>query len=360
MFAGSIGDGHHSFTQSGGTVPLAHIPGFAECPGDRRWPRGQTPSTFATFDPHYTFTIHEVPYPSTSDDQMTTTDLLNALFNAGIAVSIIATVLSLGMTYTVSQLLTPLRRVTTVVVMAVLNVLLVPALAWGIAEAFPIDPKAVTGLVLATLGAGSAAGLKAAQLSKRADLPLAISIVVVLQLLNIIAVPIWAGAVASGASISAGSIVGNLLVLVLIPLVLGLIARARYEDNAEKWQPELVKVANLALALALATGIAVNWQTIVSLFGSWVLLASIVIATVALVLGGLVGGRDPATRTTTSLITGMRFGSLGLIIIGTQLNGDSAYLGPAIVFALLDFVIPLVLAIEMGRRGQTTEPVALT
>ena len=39
-----------------------------------------------------------------------------------------------------------------------------------------MDSKYVPGLVLATLGAGSAASLKAAQLAKRADLALAVSV----------------------------------------------------------------------------------------------------------------------------------------------------------------------------------------
>jgi predicted Na+-dependent transporter len=47
--------------------------------------------------------------------------------------------------------------------------------------------------------------------------------------------------------------------LVLLPLVVGLFIRARYADHAKAWQPELVKVAaNLALVVALATGIAGN------------------------------------------------------------------------------------------------------
>ena len=37
------------------------------------------------------------------------------------------------------------------------------------------------------------------------------------------------------------------------------------------------------------------------------------------------------------LVSAMRFGSLGLIIIGTQLDGSASYLGPALVFTLLDF-----------------------
>jgi ACR3 family arsenite transporter len=293
---------------------------------------------------------------------VTAQHLLAALFNAGIAISVGATVLSLGMTFTVSQLLAPLHRVVLVVAMVVLNAVVIPAAAWGIAEVSPMDSKYVPGLVLATLGAGSAASLKAAQLARRADLPLAVSVVVMLQLVNIVAVPLWAGQVVTGASISAWDIVKSLLLLVLLPLVVGLFARARYTEHAKDWQPELVKVANLALVVALATGIAANWSTIVSMFGSWVIVTAIVIAIVAavlgLLLGLLVGGRSAEVRTTTGLVSVFRFASLGLIIIGAQLHADAVYLGPALTFALVDFILPLTLAVELGHRAGAKKPAA--
>jgi predicted Na+-dependent transporter len=286
--------------------------------------------------------------------------LLAALFNAGIAISVGATVLSLGMTFTVGQLVAPLHRAVLVIVMVLLNAVVIPAAAWGIAELLPMDSKYVPGLVLATLGAGSAASLKAAQLAKRVDLPLAVSVVVVLQLVNIVAVPLWAGQVVTGASISAWDIVRSLLLLVLLPLVVGLFARARYTEHATAWQPELVKVANLALVVAMATGIAANWSTIVSMFGSWVIVTAIVIIIVAGVLGLLpgllLGGRSAEIRTTTGMVSVFRFASLGLIIIGSQLHADPVYLGPAITFALVDFVLPLVLAVEIGHRAGAKEP----
>ena len=291
---------------------------------------------------------------------MTTQQLLTALFNAGIAISVGATVLSLGMTFTVGQLVAPLHRVVLVAAMVVLNAAVIPAAAWGIAEVSPMGSKYVPGLVLATVGAGSAASLKAAQLAKRADLPLAVSVVVVLQLVNIIAVPLWAGQVVTGASISAWDIVKSLLALVLLPLVVGLFIRARYTEHAKNWQPELVKVANLALVIALTTGIAANWSTIVSMFGSWVILTAIVIAIVAgalgLLLGLLLGGGNSGIRTTTGLVSVFRFASLGLIIIGAQLHGNPVYLGPAITFALADFILPLALAVEIGHRAGTNTP----
>ena len=43
---------------------------------------------------------------------MTAEELLTVLFNAGIAISLIATVMSLGMSLTLGQPIAPLRRVT--------------------------------------------------------------------------------------------------------------------------------------------------------------------------------------------------------------------------------------------------------
>lgn len=282
---------------------------------------------------------------------MTADELLNALFNAGVAVSIIATVLSLGMSFTVSEVLAPLKRWLLVVLMVVVNCVVIPAMAGGIAALFGLSQDAVTGLTLAAIGAAGASGLKAAQLSKRADLAFAVSIVVVLQLANLVAVPVWAGQVVSGATISAGTILKDLLALVLIPLVIGLLVRARYAENAAAWQPQLVRVANLALVLALTAGIAVNWSAIWSLVGSRALVASILIAVIGMAMGALVAWRDAPTRVGAGLVSGLRFGSLGLVIIGTQLGGNAAMLGPAIVFALLDMIVCTFVAVEIGRRS---------
>ena len=76
---------------------------------------------------------------------MTAEQLLTALFNAGIAISIAATVLSLGMTFTVSQVVAPLRRVGLVIAMVAMNAVVIPAMAWGVAKASPMDSQYVEG-----------------------------------------------------------------------------------------------------------------------------------------------------------------------------------------------------------------------
>ena len=56
------------------------------------------------------------------------------------------------------------------------------------------------------------------------------------------------------------------------------------------------------------------------------------------------------------LVTAVRFTALGLIIIGTQLNADPDDPGPAIVFALVDMIVAMLVALDMGRRARASAP----
>jgi predicted Na+-dependent transporter len=272
------------------------------------------------------------------------------VFRAGVAVAIVATVLSLGMTFPVAQLVAPLLRTRLVVAMVVLNTIVLPAAAWGIAEAVPISDGYVSGMALAAIGSAGAAGLKAAQLSRRADLPLAVALVVVLQLANLVAVPLWAAVVVTGASLSRLTILRSLLMVVLVPFLIGSTARAWTAGLADRLRPVLLQVGNVALAVALIAGIAANGDVLLSVLGSWVLPTALTIAGVGLGLGLLAGVADAPTRITTSLVTGTRFSALGLIIVGSQFPDRPEYLASAITFSLVDFAVMLAVAIGIGRR----------
>jgi bile acid:Na+ symporter, BASS family len=281
---------------------------------------------------------------------MMSEQLLATIFRAGVTVAIVTTVLSLGMTFPLAQLVAPLRRIRLVGAMVCLNTIVLPAAAWGIARAAPISDGYVSGIALAAIGSAGAAGLKAAQLSRRADLPLAVALVVVLQLANLVAVPLWAEVVVTGSSLSRLTILKNLLLIVLLPLVVGMITRARSSDLADRLREPLLRVGNIALALAVGAGIAANRRVLLSVLDSWVLPTALAIAGVGLGLGLLVGLLDAPTRITTSLVTGTRFSALGLIIVGSEFRDQPEYLASAITFSLVDFAVMLAVAIDIGRR----------
>ncbi len=61
------------------------------------------------------------------------------------------------------------------------------------------------------------------------------------------------------------------------------------------------------------------------------------------------------TAVTISMMSAMRFTPIGLIVISTVLHNKGTYLAPALIFGLVDTIIPLVTAAEIGRfltRGE--------
>jgi len=134
------------------------------------------------------------------------------------------------------------------------------------------------------------------------------------------------------------------------------IGRPLRRPGQDDWAGELGKIQISRSRSPLVAGISVNWHAIVSLFGSWVLLASVLTAIIGVGLGALVGHADTETRNNNRTRVGLRFGSLGLII--SALNSTKlAYLDPAIVFSLIDLIVVLFLAVEIGRRtGSPQQP----
>jgi BASS family bile acid:Na+ symporter len=273
-------------------------------------------------------------------------ELLPTVFNVSLATSIIATMLSLGLGLTIAQALAPLRRIWLMFALFVLNALPIPALAWRIAQLFPMSASTVVGLTIATVAAGSAAGLKAAQLSKRADMALAIALVVALQLVDIVAVPLWGARVVTGASIESSEIVKSLLTLVLIPFAIGLLIHARIVADPAAWQRRLVRIANSALGVALGWAFLRTRKPSLPYFATR---APALSSQRHAVWGSSQGGETPPHVFTTALISEMRCCSVGLFIISTQLGEDPAYLGPAICFTVFDLAIILLVAVMLQR-----------
>jgi bile acid:Na+ symporter, BASS family len=280
---------------------------------------------------------------------MSATHLFNALFNAGLTVFLLTLVTSLGMTFSVKQILEPVRRVWLLAGVVVLNSGLAPLVAIGICHLFPLTAHARDGVVLVMIAAGGPACLKSCELAKRADVAMAVSFTIVLQLVNIVVVPLWAKGVITGATVNPWSIVGDLLLLVLAPLVVGLVLRGRYPEHRHAWKAGLEKTSNIALYSAIAIGIGVNWKSIVSVLGSWVILASAVLIVVYAVLGWALAFRNQQVAITSSNIAAMRFTPIGLLVISTVLHNQGAYLTPALVAGFIDTVVPFVIAAEIGR-----------
>jgi predicted Na+-dependent transporter len=253
------------------------------------------------------------------------------------------------MTFSVKQILEPVRRVWLLAGTIVVNSGLAPLVAIGICHLLPLTSQARVGVEIVTIAAAGPACLKACELAKRADMAMAVSFTIVLQLVNIVVAPLWAKGIVTGAKVNPWSIVVDLLFLVLFPLAVGQILRGRYPEHREGWKAGLEKVSNIALYIAILAGLAANWKAVVTILGSWVILASALIIIVYIVLGWAVAFRNRQAAVTISMISAMRFTPIGLVVISTVLHSQGAYLTPALMFALVDTIIPFAVGAELGR-----------
>ena len=283
---------------------------------------------------------------------------LRGVFTVSLAVTIVMTVVSLGMGLRAEQLLAVLRRTRLLAVAALLNLFVVPAFAWLVASVLPLSPVHRVAVVLVAAGAGGAAGLKAVQLSRRGDAALAVGLVVLLELLNLVSVALWAGGLVECGTIRPADVLASLVALVLLPLVLGLWLGFATPRLSASLMPWAIRLGTLGLVVTLIAG-TVSAEDLSSLLRSWVPVAALLTCLAGLAVGYLTPKTDVPTRVTLSIVTGTRFSALGLLIVATALHNDPQYQSAAILAALVNLVVASTIALLL-RRAPRSDTAART
>src|SRR5262249_53333188 len=125
------------------------------------------------------------------------------------------------------QILAPFKRMGLVEMAVALNLIVAPITGWGLTRVVPMDPGYAPGIWLVAFAPAAPASLKFAQIG-RGDVPLAVSLVVLLSVLNIAAIPLWSALLMpSHVSIKPLDVASTLLVNVLPPLRIGLSIKPR-------------------------------------------------------------------------------------------------------------------------------------
>ena len=278
------------------------------------------------------------------------------IFDGALVVAVVATVLTLGLSMTMGEVLASVRRRRLFVALILVNVLVIPVLAWAIATAMPLSRAQTAAMLVSTAGAGGAGGLKATQLA-RANLPLAVTLVIALQLTNLVVLPAWLHVALPAATIETAPLLARLVGLILVPLALSMLVRARWPGSAWLVGP-LVRLCDVSIVVALVAGVVSTRMQIAAAMHGWFIPSALLVVGVAMAMGALPGRRVRADRDTGALVSGMRFAALALIVIGAQ-SGDSAtYLAPALVYALLDLAVAIGAGLLLGRRSRQLVPMA--
>lgn len=279
-------------------------------------------------------------------------DILSTLQSLFTFAFVVTSMLSMGLSLTVSQILQPLRNTRLVIMALGANFVVVPAVAFALSRIIPLETDVQIGLLLLGTAAGAPFLPKLAQIAK-ANIAFAVGLMAMLIVVTIIYLPIVLPLLLPGVEVDAGQIAVSLIVQMLVPLIIGLLVKARYEGAAETLQPVMAQISNVSLALLLVLMLALNFRNVIALFGTGAIIATLLFVAISVVAGYFLGGPGTDTKQVLALGTGQRNLAAGFLIAGGSFADQPNVLVYLAAAGLVATVVMFPTAAEFGKRSQT-------
>jgi BASS family bile acid:Na+ symporter len=276
-------------------------------------------------------------------------EILNVILQVSLLVFVVSSMLAMGLSLTVGQIVEPLRSGRLVLVALAANFVAAPALGWGIGELLSLDEGLAIGLTIMACAAGAPFLPKLAA-AANGDLAFSVGLMVLLMVVTVGYMPVVLPLLISGVDVDPLAIASSLVFLMLLPLAIGLLVRWRYQDLASGLQPLMTQTSTVAIAVLLAAGVIVNFDDIVDLIGTGGFAAILLFLGTSGVIGYLGGGGDPGTRSVLGLGTAQRNLSAALVVGGQNFADTPGVVTFIIVAGIVGLIVLLPAAGELGRR----------
>jgi BASS family bile acid:Na+ symporter len=280
-------------------------------------------------------------------DQFVAANLLPLALTLSIQTFAVSSMLMVGLRYTVSDLFRPLRDIPGAVVALATNFILIPLLALLLLRAFPLDAPYATGLIIVASAGGAPLIVKLA-MNAREDVGFAASLIVLLLLGTIVAMPLILPQATDAARISPWAIARPLLITMIAPLVLGFILRPLFPRLAERAVPVLGTILSVALWVMVGLSLFLNRSAVIGILGEGAILVSLLFITLAFALGYLTGSLDKTERIVLGFGTGQR-NFAAAMVVATQAFDEP---GVVVMVVVLSIVAMLLIPFStfLGRR----------
>lgn len=276
-------------------------------------------------------------------------ELLSKAVPIAMLVFVVSSMLAVGVSLTVGQIVAPLRNVKLVSLALLANFLLMPLGALAIARLLKLDKP--LGIALLLLGAAAGAPFlpKLAGIAK-SNLAFAVGLMVLLMVLTVAYMPLVLPLLLEGVSVDPMKIARSLVLLMLLPLGVGLLLKARLGNIAARVRAPLNRTSSLSLIVLVILLLITNMRNVISLFGTRGILASILLLVTGAAIGWLLGGPSPDMKGVLSLGTAQR-NIAAALVVGGQNFKDPNVLVMVVVVAVVGLLILMPLARMLGSRS---------
>jgi predicted Na+-dependent transporter len=285
---------------------------------------------------------------------MTLAEFFEAIAKIAGLLFVVTSMLAMGLSLTMGQIIQPLKNVRLVILALLANFVLVPALAYLILLLIPLEQSLAVGLAVLSMAAGAPFLPKLVQGAK-GNIAFSVGLMVLLMVVTIIYMPLVLPLMLQGVSVNPWDIAKSLIMLMLVPLAIGLLIKSHSPDSAAHWQPMMNKISSLAILILLVVGLGLNISNIITLIGTGGILALVLFIVGSLVIGLLLGGRDPGMRSVMGLGTAQRNVSAALVVAAQNFSGTNT-LSFVLVGAILLLLILLPTAKRLGGRVHMEAP----
>ena len=240
-------------------------------------------------------------------------ELLRTLSDFSVQLFAIGSMASIGVHYTVGEIIGPLRRFWVVVVALIANFVAVPLLAFVILHVIKLDQAYAIGLVLVALAAGAPMIIKLTQLSG-GDVAFSAGLLVLLIVVSIVYMPLVIPLLAPASEISAWAIAAPLVLTMLLPLAVGLLVK-RLAPRTGPILAVLRVVTEVSLVTLIVLTFALNLPLVLGVIGTGAILASLMFIAGAFGIGWVLGGAfGDALRDEMALGTSQRNFAAALVV----------------------------------------------
>ena len=277
-------------------------------------------------------------------------EILNSIVQVSLLVFVVSSMLAMGLSLTVGQIIEPLRSVRLVVVALAANFIAVPLIGWGLGKVLSLDDGLAIGLTIMATAAGAPFLPKLAG-AARGNMAFSVGLMVLLMVVTVGYMPLVLPLLIEGVDVDPVAIASSLVFLMLLPLAIGLLLRWRYESMAESLQPLMTQTSTVAIAALLGAGVIVNFDDIVDLIGTGGFVAILLFLALSGAIGYAGGGSDPAARSVLGLGTAQRNLSATLVVGGQNFSDTPGVITFIIVAGIVGLIVLLPAAGEIGRRA---------
>jgi predicted Na+-dependent transporter len=282
---------------------------------------------------------------------MTLNDFFSAIAGISGLLFVVTSMLAMSLSLSVQQMTQPLKNARLVSLALLANFVLVPLLAYAITKVIPLEQSLQIGVILLGTASGAPFIPKLVQGAK-GNVAFSVGLMFLVMVVTIFYLPIILPLLLPGVEVNPWDIAKSLIVTMLIPLLIGMLIKSHSPDVADHWAPVMQKISGLSILILLVVGLGLNISNILSFIGTLGIGAIVVLIVGALVIGMLLGGRDPGIRNAMGLSTANRNGAAALLVATQNFSGTDT-LPFVLVGVVLMLLILLPVAKLLGIRSES-------